>query len=76
MVLIAPSRFKIIRPISGQTFRLDPAGDYGSSPLASSAEAMSSSSSSAREGVKPCRTSPFGNGAVRRGAWSTLAADD
>jgi hypothetical protein len=38
-VLIAPSRFKIIRSNIRQTFRLDPAGDYGS-------EAMSSSSSS------------------------------
>ena len=27
-------------------------------------------------GVKPCRTSPFGNGAVRRGARSTFAADN
>jgi hypothetical protein len=47
VVLIAPSRFKIIRPISGQTFRLDPVDDYGRSPRASSAEAMLSSSSSA-----------------------------
>jgi len=27
-------------------------------------------------GVKPCRTSPFGNGTVRRGAWSTFAFDN
>ena len=27
-------------------------------------------------GVKPCRTSPFGNGTVRRGAWSTFASDN
>ena len=27
-------------------------------------------------GVKPCRTSPFENGAVRRGAWSTFAFDN
>jgi hypothetical protein len=32
-----------------QTFRIDPAGDYGS-------EAMSSSSSRRLTGVKPCRT--------------------
>ena len=68
MVLIAPPRFKIIRRISAKRF--------GSiRRVITEARRCRPVRRRRLTGVKPCRTSPFGNGAVRRGAWSTFAAD-